>query len=204
MAEEEQGSGEGMNPAEVAQQWLDTDEGKAWFQSTLDRTIAKALKTHDEKRAPEIEKAISAARDEGRKEGTMSEAEKRDADLKKLQEELSGLKGELSKKERDAQLLQYAESKKVPMRAIADVLANPSATVDSGKASIDGIAETLEEVRTQTANERLVSESHKPGSGSSGDSETGLPFDPNDMSAENRRKAEAYYAKQIEDKQAAS
>jgi hypothetical protein len=197
MAEDEKDTGEGTDPSEVARQWFGTDEGRAWLQPQLDRTIAKALKTHDEKRAPEIEKAISAAREDGRKEGSMTEAEKRDADVRRLQEELSGLKGELSRKDRDAQLLQYAEEMKVPRKAIADVLANPAATVESGRASIDGIAETLEQIRKDAANQTLINDSHKPGSGSPGENNNALPFDPNDMSAENRRKAEAYYAAQL-------
>lgn len=196
--EKEEAGQEATNSAESAKQWLDSDEGKAWFQSTLDRTIAKALKTHDEKRAPEIEKRVEAEREKARQEANMSAEEKMKAQIDEIQSKLSSAEQKAAKNERDSTLLKYAVEKKVSDRLIADILANPGATVETGKASIDAIAEGLEEIRKQTVNEALVNGSHKPGSGSVGDETSKLPGDPNDMSMSNRKQWEAAIEKKLE------
>lgn len=162
---------EATNPSEVAQKWLESDEGRAWLQPTLDRTVAKALKTHDEKQAPEIERRIKEAEEAALKKGSMSEAERMNATIAELQKKFEQAESKAAKQERDTALLSYATQTGVPTKLIADLLANPGATLDSGKASIDAIAEGLEEIRKQTANAQVVNGSHKPGSGGTGEKE---------------------------------
>jgi len=157
------------DPAEVAKTWLESDEGKAWLQPTLDRTVAKALKTHDEKQAPEIEKRIEAEREKARKEGSMSTEERLQEQIKDLQQKFSDAESKAERQTRNAELLKYATENKVPAKMLSAILANPGA-LDDCKASIDAIAEGLEETRKAGANETLVNDSHKPGSGDSGDS----------------------------------
>jgi len=204
MAEEktEAGKAEDTLTVDRVRAILQTDEGAELVKSMgfigsdeVDRRISKAIATHDEKQAPEIEKRLAAAKEEGQKEGSMSEAEKQASKIDKLSNELSSLKGQLSKKDRDAELREYAAEKKVPFKAITDVLANPGHTLDTGKQSIDAIAETIESIRKESANSALIDESHKPNSAPDAENEK-LPYDPYDNSLANRMKAAEYIASQ--------
>ena len=203
MAEEnEAGKAEDTLTVDRVRAILQTDEGEELVKSLgfigsdeVDRRISKAIATHDEKQAPEIEKKLAKAREEGQKEGSMSEAEKQAAKIDALSNELSSLKGQLTKKDRDAELRQYAESLKVPSKAITDVLANSAHTLETGKASIDAIAETIEAIRKESANSALIDESHKPSGSQDADKEK-LPYDPYDNSLANRLKAADYIASQ--------
>ena len=179
---------EATNPADVAKQWLESDEGKAWLQPTLDRTVAKALKTHDEKRAPEIERMLEEAKSKAAQEANMTAEERWQAKANETAQKLDTLERQLAKERRDSTFLKYAESKKLPAEYVDTILGNPVYDEEAGKEAIDRIAARYEADVTTKVNEAIVSQSHKPGSGSTGDGKEELDYSTLSWSNDEDRK----------------
>ena len=162
-------------------EYLESDRGRP----IVDRYVNKAVRSHDEKRAPEIEKQIEEARSagkaEGEKAGSMSAEEKLMERITAMEQTIHDREATIQRNERDQEIRKIAAEYKTPAVLLDTLLENPSATVDGARARFEAYAESHKEEVNNDVNQRLQS-AYKPGSGRSpepagDDATSGLPDD---------------------------
>lgn len=155
--------------AESVQAFLDSDKGRP----VVDRYVNRAILSHDEKRAPEIQKQIDEAREagkaEGAKAGTMSAEERLTAKIAEMEKSIKDRDAAIARKDRDEKIRAIAAEKKAPSWLTDAVIENPSATIETATARFDAFAKAHKEEIEAEVNQRLSTNGHKPGGGRSPD-----------------------------------
>ena len=143
--------------------YLETDEGFRTAKPLFDRYAGKAIQTHDEKRAPDIQKLVEEAASKARKESEMTAQERTDQAIADLKAQIAASNAALDREKMLSEIRAVAESKGVPVDLAVD-LTNPSMTLDYAKQRIDNFVKAKEAEVSAGINDRLKG-AHKPGSG---------------------------------------
>jgi len=174
--------------AERVNELLSDSETFKLFEPHITRAIDKAIKTHDEKRAPDIQKRIEEAKELASKEAKMTEEERAQVENQKTAKELAELKSQLARRDMISELHKEAAKRNVPLELAVD-LDNPSLTLDRAIERMDAYAEKNKAVIEKEINEHLTRNAHKPGSGSGGENNKGFDYSAVDWSNPEQRNA---------------
>ena len=175
MAENDSGSGgtpHAVTP-ELMKEWFATDEGKVWWQPQIDSAVGKAITTHDEKRQPDIDKALA---DKDAKIGELEKAAK-DTGLT-VEQQLAQMRAQLEKDKREMEVKEAGallREKQLQWRASAvkkglpeTTFVDPSLSVEDGEKYLDTLKTANDEAIKAGINKGLGGGT-PPGSGNEPD-----------------------------------
>ena len=147
----------GLN-AETVKPWLDTVEGKALIQPTIDQRINSAVKSFREGNYEQDLKARVAARLVELNPTETPEQKQ----IREIREELEGEKTARQKDKLKREIVEEAQKMTLDAFFIDDYLPG---SVDEGKLYLQKIKARDEALINKTRNELLATEGFKPGSG---------------------------------------
>lgn len=150
--------------ADQVERYLDSDEGFSAMRPRFDRYAQKAITTHDEKRKPEIDRAIQEAIDKAKNEGSMSAQERIQAQMTELQNQIKQRDADLARRDMIGRLRAKAGEMNVPLDIAVD-LDNPALTEERAIERMTAYARVHADQISAEVNKRLVSDTHKPGTG---------------------------------------
>lgn len=130
----------------------------------LDRYINKAVRSHDEKQKPEIDRMISEAVETAKKDSTLSNAEKTQKRIDELEAKLKQRDTDLARRDLISKLRSKADEMHIPLDLAVD-LENPNLTEEKALERMDAYQKRHKEQIDAEVNSRLVTTAHKPQSG---------------------------------------
>lgn len=151
------GKAEMTDPAVT--EFLESDAGRP----IIDRYINRAVRSHDEKRQPEIDRLIADAVEKAKKEGTMSAEDKVQKQLEELRGEIKKRDADLARRDMVTRLRAKAEEMHVPLDIAVD-LDNPALTEEKAVERMTAYATRHKEQIAEEVNRRL-GQTPKPGTG---------------------------------------
>ena len=143
--------------------YLETDDGFRVAKPLFDRYAGKAIQTHDEKRAPEVQRMVEEATAKAKRESEMTAQERTEKAIADLNAKIAASEQALYREKMLSEIRAEAESKGVPVDLAVD-LTNPSMTLDYAKQRIDNFVKAKEAEIASGINDRLKG-AHRPGSG---------------------------------------
>ena len=139
--------------------FLESDAGKP----IVDRYINKAVRSHDEKRQPEIDKLIADAVERAKEDGKLSATDRMQKQMDELKAELSKRDSDLARRDLISTLRTKADEMHVPLELAVD-LENPNLTQSRAVERMEAYAKRHADQINEEVNKRLINTA-KPGSG---------------------------------------
>jgi hypothetical protein len=172
---------------ETVTAYLESDKGRP----IVDRYVNKAVRSHDEKLKPEIDRMVKDAAEKAKRESAMTVEDKLQQQMAELQEQIKQRDADLARRDLVSKLHSKAAEMGVPLEIAVD-LDNPNLTEDRAMVRMEMYAKQHAAKVSEGVNARLVT-GHKPGSGDAPASTSGA-FDPNDFSEANLLKVQEWRA----------
>jgi len=143
--------------------YLETDDGFRVAKPLFDRYAGKAIQTHDEKRAPEVQRMVEEATAKAKRESEMTAQERTEKAIADLNAKIAASEQALYREKMISEIRAEAESMGVPVEIAVD-LTHPTLTLDYARQRIETFAKAREAEVSAGINDRLKG-AYKPGSG---------------------------------------
>ena len=144
-------------------QFLETDDGFRVAKPLFDRYAGKAIQTHDERRAPEVQRMVEEATAKAKRESEMTAQERTEKAIADLNAKIAASEQALYREKMISEIRAEAESMGVPVEIAVD-LTHPTLTLDYARQRIETFAKAREAEVSAGINDRLKG-AYKPGSG---------------------------------------